>query len=222
MTRSLATIVTNPDAFFRELPADREELKIPALIVLAGGILGAVSAYLMASVTVKMMSSLMSGIESIAGFGAALWTICFAFLSWLIITGVFYLVSSAFRGEGSFRKCLEVVGYGSVPQMFSALLVAIASFVYLPDITVPSVSGSAASDPQAIQAAMASFMHQAAMVEYTQVTALISIVFLLWSAHIWIYGMKTARSLSMRDAAITVGTPVVLYTLYIVYTMAGI
>ena len=36
-------------------------------------------------------------------------------------------------------------------------------------------------------------MHDPAMMELTQITTLISIVFLLWSAHIWIFGIKHAR-----------------------------
>jgi hypothetical protein len=42
---------------------------------------------------------------------------------------------------------------------------------------------------------------------------------MLWSAHIWIFGMKHARGLSPRDAAICVGVPVVLYVLYLTYNL---
>jgi len=57
------------------------------------------------------------------------------------------------------------------------------------------------------------------MVELTQISALVSIVFLLWSANIWIFGLQHARKLSMRDAAICVGLPVIAWILYMVYTL---
>jgi hypothetical protein len=65
-------------------------------------------------------------------------------------------------------------------------------------------------------------MHDPAMMEMTQIASIISIVFLLWSANIWISGMRNARQLSERDAALCVGIPVVLYILYMIYTMTGV
>jgi hypothetical protein len=56
----------------------------------------------------------------------------------------------------------------------------------------------------------------------TQIISIISIVFLLWSANIWISGMRNARQLSERDSALCVGIPVILYILYSIYTMTGI
>ncbi|MFA6333826.1 MAG: YIP1 family protein, partial [Methanoregula sp.] len=58
-----------------------------------------------------------------------------------------------------------------------------------------------------------------AMLELTQITSLIAIVFLLWSANIWICGLQQARKLSPRDAALCVGIPVIAYILYIIYTL---
>jgi hypothetical protein len=57
------------------------------------------------------------------------------------------------------------------------------------------------------------------MMVLTQITTLISIVFLLWSANIWIFGIKHARNLTPRDAALIVGIPVVAYVLYLTYKL---
>jgi hypothetical protein len=54
-----------------------------------------------------------------------------------------------------------------------------------------------------------------------QIAGLVGILFTLWSANIWIFGMKYARNLSTRDAALTVGIPVGLYILYSIVTLAG-
>ena len=79
-----------------------------------------------------------------------------------------------------------------------------------------------AQDPQMIIDATNALMHDPAMGEMTQITSVISIVFLLWSANIWISGMKNARQTSERDSALCVGIPVVVFILYTIFTMTGI
>ncbi|HDN68799.1 MAG TPA: hypothetical protein ENG23_04390, partial [Methanomicrobia archaeon] len=41
----------------------------------------------------------------------------------------------------------------------------------------------------------------------------VGILFMLWSANIWIFGLKHARNLSTRDAVLTVAIPVAIYIL---------
>ena len=45
---------------------------------------------------------------------------------------------------------------------------------------------------------------------------LIGILFTLWSANIWVFGLKHARNLSTKNAVITVAIPVGLYVLWTV------
>ena len=141
------------------------------------------------------------------------------FIFWLIVAGVFYLISSLFKGQGSFNRVLEVVGYGYLPQIAGSLITVVAAIIYIPRITVPTLTKAALQDPAMIEQVTKAFMHDPAMMELTQITTLVSIVFLLWSAHIWIFGMKHARGLSPRDAAICVGVPIVLYVLYLTYNL---
>ena len=54
-----------------------------------------------------------------------------------------------------------------------------------------------------------------------RIAGIVSILFVIWSANIWIFGMKYARNLSTRNAVLTVGIPVGLYILYILITLAG-
>jgi hypothetical protein len=134
---------------------------------------------------------------------------------------VFFFVSKIFKGTGSFKRCLEVVGYGYVPQIIGALVTVIAALEYLPKVVVPHLTSAALENPQMIQDATTALMHDPAMVEFTQISAVISIVFLLWSANIWIFGIKQVRNISMRDAAICVGLPVILFIIFQVYKLAG-
>jgi hypothetical protein len=135
-----------------------------------------------------------------------------------IIVSIFIFLS-----RERFKRPLEVIGYGYLPQIFGAILTMIVALQYIPRIIVPQIAlGAVQENPQLIQEAINALLHDPAMMEMTQIVSIISIVFLLWSANIWIIGMKYARQLSERDSALCVGIPVVVYILYIIYTMTGI
>jgi hypothetical protein len=48
--------------------------------------------------------------------------------------------------------------------------------------------------------------------------SLIGIIFLLWSANIWVYGLRYARGITLRHAVITVAIPVVVLILVTLVT----
>ncbi|HOX34457.1 MAG TPA: YIP1 family protein [Methanoregulaceae archaeon] len=219
MDRSLVTLLTKPDGFFLNLNTEPESLGVPALFVLTSGLVGAISAYLIAGLTGKMMSAIMPGMESITGIIAVVSAIIGSFIFWGIVAGVFYVISSSFKGTGTFNRCLEVVGYGFLPQVIGALVAAVYTIMTVPSISVPSLSRSVMNDPQALNAAITAFMHDPAIRMVTQISAVVSIVFILWSAYIWVYGIKEARGLSLRDAQLCVGIPVLLYIIYLVYSV---
>ena len=220
MKHSLFEVLIKPGEFFQDAIAEKESLKIPGLIVLIQGIASAVYAYLIGGLTGKMMAGLMPGMESIIAISTILGALFGIFVFWGIWAGVFYLVSSLFKGKGTFKRSLEFVGYGYLPQIIGMILASIVALQYVPRVVVPHITSTATQDPRLIQDAITSLMHDPAMMEMTQITSIISIVFLLWSANIWIFGMQHARNLSSRDAALCVGIPVVAYILYMVYSMA--
>jgi hypothetical protein len=223
MKHSLIDILIRPGPFFEAATAEKESLKIPGLIVLILGIVSAIYAYLVSGATGKMMAGLFSGMESVIAISSVLSAIIIALIFWAIWAGVFYLVSSLFKGTGTFKRTLEFTGYGHLPQIFGGIITVIVALQYLPRVVVPQIAASAVQeDPQILQEAVNTLMHDPAMLEMTQIISIISIVFLLWSAHIWISGMRNARHLSERDSALCVGIPVVVYILYVIYTMTGI
>jgi len=222
MIKSLVTILVHPNAFFQDVLRDKENLKIPGLIVALLGIVSAAYAYLIGGLTGKMLAGMLPGMESIIAISTVLGALFGVFLFWVIWTGVFYLISTIFRGKGTFKRTLECVGYGNLPQIFGGLITLIVALQYLPRIIVPRITSAAAQDPQAIIDATQALMHDPAMAEMTQIVSVISVVFLLWSANIWISAMKNARQLSDRDAALCVGIPVVIFILYTIFTMTGI
>jgi hypothetical protein len=222
MKHSLFDILIRPGAFFQDAIAEKESLRIPGFIVLTLGIVSAVYAYLIGGLTGKMMTGLMPGMESIIAISTILGALFGIFVFWGIWTGVFYLMSSLFKGKGTFKRSLEFIGYGYLPQIFGATLTLIIAIQYIPRVIVPEIASAASQDPQQIQEAVKALMHDPAMMEMTQIISLISIVFLLWSANIWIFGLRNARQLSERDSALCVGIPVVVYILYLIFTMTGI
>ena len=222
MKHSLFDILIRPGAFFQDAIAEKESLKIPGLIVLVLGIVSSIYGYLIGGLTGKMMAGLIPGMELIIAISTILGALLGIFIFWMIWAGVFYLVSLVFKGNGTFKRTLEFVGYGYLPQIFGAILTLIVAMQYIPRVIVPQIATNAAEDPQLIQEAVNALMHDPAMMEMTQITSIISIVFLLWSANIWIFGLQHARKLSVRDAALCVGIPVVIYILYVIYAMTGI
>jgi hypothetical protein len=222
MTKSLVNILIHPNAFFQDVLTKKESLKIPGLIVIALGIVSALYAYLIGELTGKMLAGILPGMELIIVISTTLGALFGVLIFWVIWTGVFYLISSFFKGSGTFKRSLEFVGYGFLPQILGVILAIIVALMYLPSVVVPRITSSAAQDPQMIIDATTALMHDPAMMEMTQITTIISIVFLLWSANIWISGIRNARQISERDSALCVGIPVVIFILYKIFTMTGI
>lgn len=214
-------LLISPNRFFQQALGEKEEIRIPALIVLAGAIAAAAYGYFTGSISANMLDAAMPGMGSLILLGAVIAAFVMSFVLWVIWAGVFFLVSKIFKGTGTFRRCMEVVGYGYVPQVIGSVITVIAAMEYIPKVVVPALTSAALSNPQQIQDATTALMRDQAMVEFTQISAVVSIVFLLWSASIWIFGIKQARTISLKNAAICVGVPVLLLIVYQIYMLAG-
>ncbi|MCJ7794865.1 MAG: YIP1 family protein, partial [Methanoregulaceae archaeon] len=151
-----------------------------------------------------------------AFFGALFFTFIFWVLWW---SGVTFAISTVFKGQGSFKRTMEIVGYGYLPQVVGIIINSIVAYLYIPAVKVPTLSAAAIQDPQLIQEATRALMHDPAMMALIQITSIISIVFLVLSANIWIFGLKHARMLPLRDAAICVGIPFAGYIIYNLYVL---
>lgn len=219
MSHSLTELFLNPGAFFDDAMTRDESLNVPVLVILGLGIVSAVYGYLIGGLTAKMMAGAMPGLDAIIILSSVLGALIATFIFWVIWAAIMYGLSSLFKGQGSFRRTLEFVGYGSLPQVIGAVITLVAAIEYIPKISVPSFTSAMLQDPVLLEQAMKAFMHDPAMVELTQITTLVTIVFLLWSANIWIFGLQRSRQLAVRDAALCVGIPVVLYILYLIYNL---
>jgi hypothetical protein len=209
--QSLLTVLTNPRAFFEDLDERPVGLLVPALIVLAGGIISAIAAYQIAAVTARMIPALgeMGGVIGIIGGISAL---IMGMLMWVIIAAIFFVISMAFKGTGDFRRLLAYVGYGELPQVIGSVAYLALTWNFIGNLRVPSIT-----DPQMIAEWTSALMKDPTM----RLASVVALVFLLWSANIWIFGVRSSRRLSMRDAAITVGVPTLLYVVYTLYTLVA-
>lgn len=205
MDNNLLTILTAPRRFFSGIEGRPVSLRMPAMIVLITGIVSAISAYLFAGVTMQLLPAEAQGMAGLIQGISVVSAIIVVLIMWVLVAGVFYLISMAFHGTGDFKRVLEVTGYGFIPQIISGIVALPLIFQYLGTVHLPS-----STDTTIIQEAMKGMMKAPSMMMIT----LIGIVFLLWSANIWIFGVKEARHLTTRDALITVGLPILLYVLY--------
>ena len=224
MAGKIGDLLLRPDAFFRRLVEEPENLKIPALIVIGGAIIYAVSTYFTSGLTMKIFDNVpeMASMAPILGiFGAIFAFFTFIILFWLIFSGAFYLISMAFSGSGEFKRTLQCSGYGLIPVIIGSLISLLISLYYIPMIQVPVLTNI--QDPAAIEAAIQQLMQDTAFSELRLITSIISIIFLIWSANLWIFGLKHARNLPLKQAAIAVFIPVVVYIIFILYmAVAGI
>jgi hypothetical protein len=214
MEATTRDLLLRPDSYFKDLMKRGESLKIPLIIILAGGILGAFNAYQVSGLTGQMFSQAMSGMGGIVTIMGALAGFVMFFLLWVIYSGIVFAISMAFKGTGSFKRTLEVMGLGMIPQVFGAAVTLLLSFYYLPLVKVPRVTSL--QDPAVVQAAVQQLMNDPAMRQLAFVSTAVGILFLLWSANIWIFGVRHARNLSLRHAILTVAIPVAAYIIYAV------
>lgn len=202
----MTNVLTNPDRFFAELSAKDTKLMTPFVIVLVAAIISAISAAMMMDVITPALPEEAAPLAGIIATISVVMGLSVMFILWLLYAGAFYVISMFFSGEGSFKRCLEFIGYGFIPMIVSAAIgLAVSSIVY------PTIDFSVENPELLKQTLMQDPLMQASMV--------IGILLMLWSANIWIFGVKHARNLSARNALITVGVPVGLYLLYSISMM---
>ena len=207
----MTNVLTNPDRFFAELSAKDVNLKTPFLIVLIIAIIAAISAVMMMNVMMSSLPEEVTALTSIVAVIGSIVAFIMQFIMWLLYAGVFYVLSMFFSGEGSFKRCIEFIGYGFIPSIIGAITGLVAMMTAFPTIEF------SVENPELFSQTL---MSDPAM----QASAAIGIFLMLWSANIWIFGIKHARNLSIWNAMITVGVPVGLYMLYniwMMYTIMG-
>ena len=122
------------------------------------------------------------------------------FIRWFLCAGAFYGLSIFSEGVGSFKRVLEFIGYGFIPQILSTIFNTVIIYTLLPTLT--------------------------ALPQFTMyAVAIIGLLLSFWSVAIWVFAVKHARNISTQDALFTVVGSVVaglLLVLVIIGVIADI
>lgn len=148
MISPIVDLLFHPNVFFKNLMTEKENLVPPALIILVIGIFGAASAYLTSILTANMLGTTGFAPSVIIGI-AVIFAFFGVFVSWAIISGIFYVISIVFKGNGEFSRSLEIVGYGFIPRIIGSFITLVFALVYLPQVIVPKITQDMLRDPQA-------------------------------------------------------------------------
>lgn len=217
MMQNLTELILSPDTFFAGKMQSQEELRLPVVIVVISAIIGAITGYMVGELTARMVSGLGTGMGQIVLASSVAGAFLGVLFMWVIGAGILYLLSIAFKGNGGFKRTLEFTGWGFIPMIFSGIIGLLTALYYIPSVNVPVVRSF--QDPVVIQNAVSHMMNDPAMLQFRQVSGIVSIIFILWSANIWIFGMKHARNLTTRNAAVVVLIPVLIYIATIIYSL---
>ncbi len=199
-------VLIDPQKFFENKIKEDPDFKQPLMIIGIMAVISAVSAYIIAS---KLIGNLPSDMASVAQIGAAIgaiFAIISVFIMWLVYSGIFYGISLVLSGQGTFKRVCEFVAYGFLPSILGSVLsLVLTSKAYSSlDLSV--------QDPALLEKAMFSD-------PYIMASTVIGILLTLWSANIWVFAMMHARNLTVKNALITVGVPMGLYVIYMIYTL---
>jgi hypothetical protein len=208
----MKTLLFNPNLFFSEKLKNEISFKNSVLIMLAISLVAIGSSFLMMN---KIKESLPSEAGSFAFFmilSGVIGALFGTFIYWIVLTGIFYLISSVFHAEGSFKRTLEFVSYGFVPQIFSGIVSLFVLYTILPSLN------ASLQNPQLF----AENLKQTLLNNPLSLTSqAFGILCLLLSANIWVFALMHARNMSAKNAIVTVGIPVGLSLIYQIYILIG-
>ncbi|KKG17853.1 hypothetical protein EO98_02470 [Methanosarcina sp. 2.H.T.1A.6] len=211
---NLNKLLFDPNSFFREKLGNEVSFKYPLLIILVIAVLTIGSSLLVMnnlkdSFSSDMDSSISASVMSIGIIGGAIGGLIGTFISWFVLAGIFYSISYVFASKGSFKRTLEFVGYGFVPQIFSSVVSIIAMYFLLSSVDFSSL------DSQFMAQGIEQMFSNNPLFYTSQI---IAILCFLLSAYIWIFALLHARNMSFKNAAITVGIPAGLSIVIQIYS----
>ena len=203
----MTDILTNPDRFFAELSHRNVNLRTPFVIVLVSAIIGSIYAMMMYRVMMSSLPEEIMPIYSVFATIGAISNLIIPFISWVLYAAVFYAVSMLFKGEGSFVRVFEFVGYGFVPMIIASVVGLVTTMIMTPAVGFPL------DNPELMQQTM--MQHFSSYGPAMMVSIILQFLLVLWSVVIWVFGVKHARNLGTGHAIITVlAVPAALFLLW--------
>jgi hypothetical protein len=199
--------LVNPGAFFEKKSKEEINLKTSYAIIITASVLTLLNVVIL---TRELMENLLNFTPIVAQRSLIAMGLIVVMLSvtfgWIVISGIFYSFSSLLDGKGNFTRMLEFVAYGFLPFILSSAisLVLITSMCLFTDFSI--------NDPYYLEKAIMKSPYMIA-------SNVISIILALWSANIWVFALVYSRNLTVKNAMIIVGIPLVMYVIYMVYLL---
>ena len=203
---SMLEVLINPNNFFKNR-MDKEMNFQPLLIILAITCIGILN-------ITFLFSNISSDYLGVSEYALArfrrttmTWTLFGSFIYWVILSGIFYLISTVFNGKGHFDKVVEFVGYGFIPTLIDSIFTFIVNLIVFSQIDFASIQ-----DIYSFEEVISSY-------PIFKGVEILAILLGLWSAYIWIYGISHSRNLSVKDATVVVGVPIGISILSAIYKL---
>ncbi len=223
METSIRTYITNPADFFVEKNAKEPALSIPALIVAIGGLFAAITAYQVSGIMGPVFSGMSDSISYVIVIFAGISGFIGFFIIWLILGFMMYLITRYYKSDHSFKRILEITGYGMVPLVIAACISMILGLYFIPMVEIGSVHLTSMTDPEEIQQivekATSNLMHDPVFLQYSLMSSLVTLIFLVWAANQWIFGMQAGGKLTQKQVLFAGGIPAVIYALFTLYSL---
>ncbi|MGC9436078.1 MAG: YIP1 family protein [Methanomicrobiales archaeon] len=196
----ILSLLTRPQDFFEGLETPWP-LRGPALVVLATGLLAGATAIPVTRLTFEMLPAEAAAYAGIGLVAAVVGAVIVTLVLWVVTAAIAHGLSALFGGDGAFRRTLAAIGYGYVPMAIGTAISGILMWQLVATARVEPVA-----DPLQIQDAITGLMSD----PLGQAATVVGILFLLWAANIWVFGLREARTLSTRHALICVAVPVAI------------
>jgi hypothetical protein len=197
---------TKPEATIKDI---LKEPKIEEAILIVGlyAIIGMLYAYLSASHinVIYNMPELqdMGFIKTVTMVTTLAMGLIVPLIAWPIVSGILHLFSMAFGGDGKFYpNILTSIGYTEIVKIL-LLLVALLLITQAPTVTYEVST----SNPYGGLEAMSEF-YKSPFYILSNVAMLIG---LFWSSYLGVLAIKNGEKLSMTQALIVVGLPLLIY-----------
>lgn len=201
-------LLTDPDSFYRR-ELERDGFAKPIAVVSVLGLVTALGQLPIVHATVQALPEDVGAFAAIAYVTTLVGGFVGAFVVWAIYAAAFYLVSRfVFGGDGPFVRTLRATAWGFVPAIVVAVVSGILGLYAIQGVTFPS-------DPARVWAFAAELQRRPLFLA----SGVLGVFFLLWQAFIWIFGVRHAQGIDLRDAAITVAIPVGIAILWRVYNL---
>lgn len=210
-------LISDPNGFFEKLKEKEVSLKVPLLIIIVLSIIGGINQFLITSKLAEAFPSDFAGIVRLGAYLGFIGSFAAMLIVWVIVSAIMHAISSYFGGEGLFKRTMEFAGYGFIPSIIASAITTAVGSQYIASARVPQLSMGDLQSGEFVNEIVSSMLPT----DFVYFSIIVSLAFGVWSLTIWTFGLKHARGLSTRNAAITVLIPFLIFVGYTIYSFWG-